>query len=369
MSEVVRFWIAHGMRIFRVDNPHTKPLRFWEWLIASVKARPPGRASSLSEAFTRPKVMYRLAKVGFSQSYTYFAWRTQKWELEQYLTELHSPPVAEFLRANLWPNTPDILTEQLQTGGRATFMARLILAGTLASSYGIYGPAFELQENRPRSPGSEEYLHSEKYEIRHWNLEDPRSLAPLVTAVNRIRRENAALRHDRNLEFHRTDNDQLIAYSRRFVNRAGDPDNTLVSGREPRSGLRPERLRRPRPGCPRDRRFTPVRGPRPAHRLDLHVERRPQLRGARPERGARPHLPDRARRSGAGSLPHRRRARIRSDMNVRADLRPQRRSAAGRTALARHRSRHGVGGEDFAHWYKDAVIYELHIQGVPGLRR
>jgi starch synthase (maltosyl-transferring) len=227
LSDVVRFWISHGIRIFRVDNPHTKPLRFWEWLIASVRSDYPD-VIFLSEAFTRPKVMYRLAKVGFSQSYTYFAWRTQKWELEQYLTELHSPPVAEFLRANLWPNTPDILTEQLQNGGRATFMSRLILAGTLASSYGIYGPAFELQENRPRSPGSEEYLHSEKYEIRHWNLEDPRSLAPLVTVVNRIRRENESLRHDRNLKFHWTDNEQLIAYSRRWVDPEGEGDNTLI---------------------------------------------------------------------------------------------------------------------------------------------
>ncbi len=158
--------------------------------------------------------MHRLAKVGFTQSYTYFAWRTAKWELEQYLSELHSPLVGDFLRPNLWPNTPDILTEQMQTGGRATFMSRLVLAATLASSYGIYGPAFELQENRPRTAGSEEYLHSDKYEIRHWNRGDPKSLGPFIAVVNQARRDNPALQHDGNLRFHHLDNDHLMAYSR-----------------------------------------------------------------------------------------------------------------------------------------------------------
>ncbi len=231
LAGVVRFWIGHGIRIFRVDNPHTKPLRFWEWLIESVRSDSPD-VLFLSEAFTRPKIMHRLAKVGFTQSYTYFTWRTAKWELEQYLGELHRPPVADFLRPNLWPNTPDILTEQLQTGGRAAFMSRLVLAATLASSYGIYGPAYELQESRPRSPGSEEYLHSEKYEIRHWDRDDPSSLGPFIAIVNKARRENPALQHDGNLRFHFLDNDQLIAYSRRhhgntvlvIVNL--DPENT-----------------------------------------------------------------------------------------------------------------------------------------------
>jgi starch synthase (maltosyl-transferring) len=213
LAGVVRFWIGQGIRIFRVDNPHTKPLRFWEWLIASVKSDHPD-VLFLSEAFTRPKIMNRLAKAGFTQSYTYFTWRTAKWELEQYLGELHRPPVVDFLRPNLWPNTPDILTEQLQTGGRATFMSRFVLAATLSSSYGVYGPAFELQESRPRSPGSEEYLHSEKYEIRHWKLDGPRSLGPFIAAVNQARRDNPALQHDGNLRFHSLDNDQLIAYSR-----------------------------------------------------------------------------------------------------------------------------------------------------------
>ena len=221
LAGVVRFWIGHGIRIFRVDNPHTKPLRFWEWLIASVKSDNPD-VLFLSEAFTRPKVMYRLAKAGFTQSYTYFAWRTAKWEIEQYMTELHSPPVSEFLRPNLWPNTPDILTEQLQTGGRATFKSRFVLAATLASSYGIYGPVYELQESRPRSSGSEEYLHSEKYEIRHWDRTDHKSLKQLISTVNEIRRNNPALQHDGNLRFHSLDNDQLIVYSRRH------PDNTVL---------------------------------------------------------------------------------------------------------------------------------------------
>jgi starch synthase (maltosyl-transferring) len=212
--EVVTFWIGQGIRIFRVDNPHTKPFGMWEWLIATVHADHPD-VIFLSEAFTRPKVMQRLAKIGFSQSYTYFTWRTTKTELEQYLTELHSPPLVEFMRPNLWPNTPDILTEQLQNGGRAVFVQRLVLAATMASSYGMYGPAFELQESKPRQPGSEEYLHSEKYEVRHWRIDDPSSIAPFVSAVNKIRSENPALQQDRNLCFHRIDTDQMIAYSRK----------------------------------------------------------------------------------------------------------------------------------------------------------
>ena len=210
---VVRFWVAHGVRIFRVDNPHTKPLRFWEWLIAQVQAEEPD-VLFLSEAFTRPAVMYHLAKAGFSQSYTYFAWRNAKWELEQYLTELHHGEVADFFRPNLWPNTPDILTEALQRGGRGAFLGRLVLAATMASSYGVYGPAFELQEHEARQPGSEEYLRSEKYEIRHWDLEARQSLADVVARVNAVRRENPALQHDRNLRFHGADNDALVVYSR-----------------------------------------------------------------------------------------------------------------------------------------------------------
>jgi starch synthase (maltosyl-transferring) len=227
LARIVLLWAERGVRIFRVDNPHTKSLRFWEWLIANVKARHPD-VVFLSEAFTRPKLMYHLAKSGFDQSYTYFAWRSAKWELTQYLSELHSAPVAEFFRANLWPNTPDILTDELQHGGRGAFVARLVLAGTMASSYGVYGPAFELQEHLARNPGSEEYLHSEKYEVRRWNLDDPTSLAPLVAALNRARRDNAALQFDRNLRFHSTDNDQLIAYSRHAAGCADAEPNTVV---------------------------------------------------------------------------------------------------------------------------------------------
>jgi len=166
LKRVVLFWIDQGVRIFRVDNPHTKPFPFWEWLIQEVKQDHPD-VIFLSEAFTRPKVMYRLTKLGFTHSYTYFAWRNTKVELIQYFTELTQTEVREYFRPNLWPNTPDILTEQLQHGGRPAFMARLVLAATLGASYGIYGPAFELCENRPREAGSEEYLDSEKYEIKH----------------------------------------------------------------------------------------------------------------------------------------------------------------------------------------------------------
>jgi starch synthase (maltosyl-transferring) len=213
LKSVVVYWIEQGVRILRVDNPHTKPFAFWEWLISDVKKRYP-EVILLSEAFTRPRVMYALAKLGFTQSYTYFAWRNTKWELIQYFTELSQSEVREYFRPNLWPNTPDILTEYLQFGGRPAFMSRLVLAATLAASYGIYGPAFELCENRPLAPGSEEYLNSEKYEIRHWELDRPDSLKELIARVNRIRRENPALHQNHNLQFHRLDNDQLIAYSK-----------------------------------------------------------------------------------------------------------------------------------------------------------
>ncbi len=213
LKSVVDFWIDRGVRIFRVDNPHTKPFAFWEWLIHESKARH-SELIFLAEAFTRPKVMYRLAKLGFTQSYTYFAWRNAKWELESYFTELTRTDVAEFFRPNLWPNTPDILTETLQTGGRAAFMSRITLAATLGASYGIYGPAYELMEHEPLQPGSEEYLDSEKYEIRHWDLDRPDSLAEFIARLNRIRRENPALQTDRTLRFHDVENEQLIAYSK-----------------------------------------------------------------------------------------------------------------------------------------------------------
>jgi starch synthase (maltosyl-transferring) len=213
LKSVVDHWIGEGVRIFRVDNPHTKPLPFWEWLIGEVKREHP-ETIFLAEAFTRPKIMYRLAKLGFTQSYTYFAWRNARWELAEYFTEITRPPVVEFFRANVWPNTPDILTERLQYGGRPAFAQRLVLAATLAASYGIYGPPFELAEHVAREPGSEEYLDSEKYQLRRWDLDRPDSLAELVARVNRIRRENPALQSDRSLRFHGTDNEQLLCYSK-----------------------------------------------------------------------------------------------------------------------------------------------------------
>jgi starch synthase (maltosyl-transferring) len=213
LASVVHFWINQGIQIFRVDNPHTKPFRFWEWLISNVKREHPG-VIFLSEAFTRPKVMYKLAKLGFTQSYTYFTWRNTKWELTQYLTELTQSAPHDYFRPNFWPNTPDILPEYLQFGGRPAFMARLILAATLAANYGMYGPAFELCENRPVAPGKEEYLDSEKYEIKRWNLDRPDSLRDLITRVNRIRRENTALQRNDTLQFHEVDNDEMIAYSK-----------------------------------------------------------------------------------------------------------------------------------------------------------
>jgi starch synthase (maltosyl-transferring) len=213
LKDVMLFWAEQGIRIFRVDNPHTKPFEFWEWAIREIRQQYPDLIF-LAEAFTRPKVMYRLAKLGFTQSYTYFAWRNTKWELEQYFTELTQTEVSEFFRPNLWPNTPDILTEYLQSGGRPAFMSRLILAATLGANYGIYGPAFELCEDRPLRPGSEEYLFSEKYEIKNWEVDRADSLKGLIARVNQIRRANPALASNERLKFHSIDNSQLIAYSK-----------------------------------------------------------------------------------------------------------------------------------------------------------
>jgi starch synthase (maltosyl-transferring) len=213
LKSVFDFWIAQGVHVFRVDNPHTKPFAFWQWVIGEVKRDHP-QVLFLAEAFTRPKVMYRLAKAGFTQSYTYFSWRNTKHELVEYFTELTTAPVADFFRPNLWPNTPDILPEFLQFGGRPAFALRLVLAATLGASYGIYGPAFELQEHAAREPGGEEYLDSEKYQLRTWDLDRSDSLRDLITRVNRIRRANAPLQSNRHLKFHPVDNESLIAYSK-----------------------------------------------------------------------------------------------------------------------------------------------------------
>ncbi|MBJ2154352.1 alpha-1,4-glucan--maltose-1-phosphate maltosyltransferase [Variovorax sp. IB41] len=224
LKSVFDHWIGEGVRIFRVDNPHTKAFPFWEWVIGEVKREHPDTIF-LAEAFTRPKVMHRLAKAGFSQSYTYFTWRNTKEELQEYFTELSSGPGADYFRPNAWPNTPDILHEALQTGESAVYMSRLVLAATLAANYGIYGPAYELREHLPRGPASEEYLDSEKYQLRHWNHDDPASLAPFIARVNRIRRENPALQWDRGLRFLHVDNDQLLAYAKA----SPDGNNVIVT--------------------------------------------------------------------------------------------------------------------------------------------
>jgi len=213
LRDVFLYWVAQGVTIFRVDNPHTKAFPFWEWVIPEVKKKHP-EVFFLAEAFTRPKVMYRLAKLGFGQSYTYFPWRNGKRELTEYLTELTQTPVREFFRPNQWPNTPDILTEFLQMGGRPAFAIRLLLAGTLGANYGMYGPAFEQMEHVPVKHGSEEYLNSEKYEVRHWDLEKAGTLREMVARVNAIRNTNAALQNDWSLRFHTVENEQLIAYSK-----------------------------------------------------------------------------------------------------------------------------------------------------------
>ena len=229
LKNVVMFWIDQGVRIFRVDNPHTKSLDFWQWMIAQVHTDYP-EVIFLSEAFTRPKVMQRLAKVGFSQSYTYFTWRNTKYELEQYVTELTQTDVVEYLRPNFWPNTPDILPEYLQYGGRAAFIVRLVLAATLSSNYGIYGPAFELCEARALD-GKEEYLDSEKFEIKQWDWDQQANIKPVIQRVNRIRNENESLQQTRNIEFFETDNETLIAYVKK--NRDGSNITVTVANLDP----------------------------------------------------------------------------------------------------------------------------------------
>ena len=218
LYSVFEFWVHRGVRVFRVDNPHTKALPFWDWCLNALRASYPD-VIFLAEAFTRPHLMYALAKRGFTQSYTYFTWRNSKFELQSYMEELTKPPVSEFFQPNFWPNTPDILSKTLQEGGRPAFMYRLILAATLSSSYGIYGPAYELAENAPAQPPigkteSEEYLDSEKYEVRQRSRNAPGSLVPLITSLNRIRHANRALQSNASLHFHPVDNPLLICYSK-----------------------------------------------------------------------------------------------------------------------------------------------------------
>jgi len=212
-KEILDYWIGHGVRIFRVDNPHTKPLAFWEWLIPEVQREHPD-VLFLAEAFTRPKVMAALAEVGFTQSYTYFTWRTTKWELRNYVEELAQGPKADFMRPNFWPNTPDILADPLRNGSPAVFKQRLVLAATLVPSYGIYS-GYELVENAPASTANEEYLYSEKYEVKQRDWDDPGSLAPFVTVLNDIRRRHPALAELGSIRFHGTFNEHMLAYSKR----------------------------------------------------------------------------------------------------------------------------------------------------------
>src|SRR5687768_12558681 len=197
LRDVFLFWAHRGVRVFRVDNPHTKPIAFWEWCIREVHTRYPD-AMFLSEAFTRPKLMYALAKSGFTQSYTYFAWRTTKWDLTTYCNEIAHPPVAEFFRPSFWPTTPDIFPEHLVHGGRGAFVQRVILAGTLSASYGIYGPSYELMEATPR-PGVEELAKNEKYQIRQWDRDAAGSLRHVIARLNRIRKDHRALHDNRSL--------------------------------------------------------------------------------------------------------------------------------------------------------------------------
>jgi starch synthase (maltosyl-transferring) len=212
LRDILVFWIAHGVRIFRVDNPHTKSFRFWEWVITEIRRTYPD-AIFLAEAFTRPKVMRYLAKAGFTQSYTYFTWKNRAFELREYMTELTRTELQEYMRPNFFANTPDILHEYLQTGGRAAFEVRLILAATLAANYGIYS-GFELFENLPVRKGSEEYLDSEKYQIkpRDWNRVD--SLRELIARVNEIRHRRRALQQNATLAFYSTDNPQFLWFSK-----------------------------------------------------------------------------------------------------------------------------------------------------------
>ncbi len=218
LRDIVAFWIERGVRVFRVDNPHTKPLPFWAWLLAEVRRTHP-ETIFLAEAFTHRALMQALAKVGFSQSYTYFTWKHSRSELTRYVEEMAHGEEREYLRPNFFVNTPDILTEYLQHGGRPAFQARLILAATLSPSYGIYS-GFENIERTPAHPGSEEYLHSEKYEIRHRTLDG--ELLPLIARLNAIRRESPALQRFENVTFLPTENDALIAYAKRWA------DNTVI---------------------------------------------------------------------------------------------------------------------------------------------
>ena len=212
LKSVVEYWIDQGVSVFRIDNPHTKAFAFWQWMIREVRKK---RADIifLAEAFTRPRLMERLAKAGFNQSYTYFTWRNSKYELEEYMRELTKTELRYYFRPNFWPNTPDILPPFLSTGGENAHILRLVLAATLSSSYGIYGPVYEFCVNTPH-PGKEEYTDNEKYEIKHWNWDQYTRIKEIITRVNRIRKQNTALQTTWNVEFAETSNDRIICYGK-----------------------------------------------------------------------------------------------------------------------------------------------------------
>lgn len=216
--DVLLHWLGLGIRIFRVDNPHTKPVAFWEWLIPEIQAADPG-VVFLAEAFTKPKMMAKLAEVGFSQSYTYFTWRNSAEELREYVTELTQGPTADYMRPNFWPNTPDILAGPLRDGPLSAFKMRLVLAATLVPSYGIYS-GFELGENEPAAETNEEYLNSEKYEIKERLWSDPESLAPFISQVNGVRRRHRAFDWLRNVTFQPSANPAVLAYSKHTEDRS-----------------------------------------------------------------------------------------------------------------------------------------------------
>lgn len=222
LRSVFLYWIKQGVSIFRVDNPHTKALPFWQWCIGEIKAQHP-EVIFLSEAFTRPRIMEHLAKIGFTQSYTYFAWRHSAKELKEYMLELTKTPLRNYFRPNFWPNTPDILTPELAHGGEAAHIMRAILAATLSSSWGIYGPVYEYGE-RQLAKGKDEYADNEKYEIRHWNWSRYTKIREVISRLNRLRKENTALQQTDNIAFAASGNEQLLAY----VKRDALADNTLV---------------------------------------------------------------------------------------------------------------------------------------------
>ena len=213
LADVVRYWRSHGIRVFRVDNPHTKPFRFWEWMIAELKRDDPG-IIFLAEAFAHPDVMLQLSRVGFSVSYTHFPWQHSPRDIEQYFTLLAEGDNIEHFRSSAWVNTPDILTAELQQGLRQVFVSRLILASTLSASYGVYGPVFELQVARAVREGSEEYAGTEKFQVRSWDLDAPDSLYGLMARMNEIRRTHTSLQHDRSLLFHHCSNPTTVAYTK-----------------------------------------------------------------------------------------------------------------------------------------------------------